>query len=473
MLNVTQIPADRVAFIDPRTGLVSREWYRFLLNLFDLTGGGSNSTTLEDLQLTPAAIDYSADISKIRADLEIGTAPFPNFGTLAYQNAENVTVVRLNTVDPTTGVSNGHIYENANFLVLDGTAGVVQSFNGTARTVTQNTGFRPFLTNAYDLGTFSQTWKSLYTTDIWFNGSAAKNLYSDSSFSIIDGSSGSIMAANGTTVAVAQATAFRPRASSSYTLGTSGQRWTSIYADELLLTASGTTKFYDSSSFAVIDGSSGSIMAANGTAVAVAQSNALRPNASSTYSLGTSSQRWTSIYANELIAGASGAAQYQENSGFAVVNGTSGVVTAFNGTAVTVTQATGFRPFADNTYTLGTSGQRWSEVYAAVGTINTSDGTQKQQVRDLTDAERNVAKAIKGLIRAYKFNNAVEAKGDEARIHIGVIAQDVQAAFAAEGLDATKYGLFCSDTYDTLDGKTETRLGVRYGELLAFVIGSL
>jgi hypothetical protein len=224
MLNVTQIPADRVAFIDPRTGLVSREWYRFLLNLFNLTGGGSNSTTLEDLQLAPAAIDYSADISKIRADLEIGTAPFPNFGTLAYQNAENVTVVRLNTVDPTTGVSNGQIYENSNFLVLDGTAGVVQSFNGVARTVTQNTGFRPFLTNAYDLGTFSQTWKSLYTTDIWFNGSAAKNLYSNSSFSIIDGANGSIMAANGTTVAVAQATALRPNASSSYTLGTSGQR---------------------------------------------------------------------------------------------------------------------------------------------------------------------------------------------------------------------------------------------------------
>lgn len=406
MLNVTQIPALRVAFIDPQTGLISREWYRFLLNLFTLTGGGNNATTLEDLQLVPLPIDYSADITKIRSDLEIGTAPFPNFGTLAYQNADNVTVTRINTVDPTTGVSNGHIYENSSFLVLDGTAGVVQSYNGVARTVTQNTGFRPFLTNTYDLGTATQTWKSTYTTDIWFNGSAAKNLYSNSSFSIIDGANGSILACNGTTVAVAQATAFRPNASSSYSLGTSGQQWTSVYA-------------------------------------------------------------------NELVAGASGAAQYKEDTGFAVVNGTNGVVTAFNGTGVTVTQATGFRPFADNTYTLGTSGQRWSEVYAAVGTINTSDGSQKQQVRDLTDAERNVAKAIKGLIRAYKFNDAVEAKGDEARIHIGVIAQDVQAAFAAEGLDATKYGLFCSDTYDTLDGKTETRLGVRYGELLAFVIGSL
>lgn len=32
---------------------MSREWYRFFLNLFRLTGSGSNDTTLEDLQLVP------------------------------------------------------------------------------------------------------------------------------------------------------------------------------------------------------------------------------------------------------------------------------------------------------------------------------------------------------------------------------------------------------------------------------------
>jgi len=148
-------------------------------------------------------------------------------------------------------------------------------------------------------------------------------------------------------------------------------------------------------------------------------------------------------------------------------------VTAYAGTGITVTQATGFRPFADNAYTLGTGPQRWSEVYAANGTINTSDATEKQQVRELDDAERRTAQRIKGLIRAFKWNEAVETKGDGARIHIGVIAQDVEAAFTAEGLDASKYGLFCSDTWTTLDGNSQTRLGVRYEELLAFVIGSL
>lgn len=162
-----------------------------------------------------------------------------------------------------------------------------------------------------------------------------------------------------------------------------------------------------------------------------------------------------------------------ENSGYAFLNGTSGVVTAFNGTGITVTQATGLRPFLDNAYTLGTGPQRWSEVYAANGTINTSDATEKQQVRELDDAERRTAQRIKGLIRAFKWNEAVETKGGGARIHIGVIAQDVEAAFTAEGLDASKYGLFCSDTWTTLDGNSQTRLGVRYEELLAFVIGSL
>jgi hypothetical protein len=235
--------------------------------------------------------------------------------------------------------------------------------------------------------------------------------------------------------------------------------------------------FGENSSYATMIGVNGVVLGSGtsypGTAQYVADSVSFRPTASSSYSLGTSIQRWTSIYANELVAGASGAAQYKENAGYAFVNGTNGVITAFNGTGITVTQSTGFRPFADNAYTLGTSGQRWSEVYAANGTINTSDATEKQQVRELDDAERRTAQRIKGLIRAFKWNEAVELKGDGARIHFGVMAQDVEAAFAAEGLDATKYGLFCRDTWDTLDGNSQTRLGVRYEELLAFVIGSL
>ena len=52
-LNITNIPAPRVPFVDERTGLMAREWYRFFLNMFVLTGSGSNATTLDELQLGP------------------------------------------------------------------------------------------------------------------------------------------------------------------------------------------------------------------------------------------------------------------------------------------------------------------------------------------------------------------------------------------------------------------------------------
>ena len=127
-----------------------------------------------------------------------------------------------------------------------------------------------------------------------------------------------------------------------------------------------------------------------------------------------------------------------------------------------------FAPNVDNTLTCGSSGFRWTTVYATTGTINTSDATQKEQIADLTAAELAVARRIKGLFKTFKFKDAVAAKGAGARKHIGVMAQDVQAAFAAEGLDAAEYGVFCSDTVDDV-----TTLGVRYEELLAFVIAAM
>ena len=53
--NLTNITPPRVPFIDARNGLISREWYRFFLNLFFLTGSGQSVATLEDLQHTPDA----------------------------------------------------------------------------------------------------------------------------------------------------------------------------------------------------------------------------------------------------------------------------------------------------------------------------------------------------------------------------------------------------------------------------------
>jgi len=124
---------------------------------------------------------------------------------------------------------------------------------------------------------------------------------------------------------------------------------------------------------------------------------------------------------------------------------------------------------SDNGISLGLGSYRWSVVYAGTGTINTSDANLKQDIDSLSVAELTVATNIKSLIKKFRFKDAVEAKGDDARIHVGVIAQEVAEAFVNAGLDPYCYGLFCEDELE--DGSK--RLGIRYDELLAFVIASL
>lgn len=57
MPNITQIPPPRVELIDSRTGLMSREWYRFFMNIYTLVGGGTSDTSLTDLQVGPVTTD--------------------------------------------------------------------------------------------------------------------------------------------------------------------------------------------------------------------------------------------------------------------------------------------------------------------------------------------------------------------------------------------------------------------------------
>jgi hypothetical protein len=96
---------------------------------------------------------------------------------------------------------------------------------------------------------------------------------------------------------------------------------------------------------------------------------------------------------------------------------------------------------------LGTSGARWKDIYAGNGTIQTSDENEKQQIASLTTEEMTAAKNISALFKTYKWNSSVTAKGSNARIHVGVIAQDVQTAMSSAGLDAADYGFFTSNTW--------------------------
>ena len=140
-------------------------------------------------------------------------------------------------------------------------------------------------------------------------------------------------------------------------------------------------------------------------------------------------------------------------------------------------------PDADNQYTLGTAGLRWSTIYAGTGAINTSDERLKQQFRSPSEREKDAAQEIKESICLYKFNDAVDLKGDGARWHVGVRAQQVIAILEAHDLNPFDYAFVCYDEWDKqetiydengdqqqLAQSAGSRYAIRYDELAMFIL---
>ena len=160
----------------------------------------------------------------------------------------------------------------------------------------------------------------------------------------------------------------------------------------------------------------------------------------------------------------------------------------------------------NGTVQLGADGSRWLQLFATNDTISTSDRNEKQDIAALTSAEMLVAKRISTLFKTFRWKHRVVEEGDDARTHSGIIAQDVQAAFEAESLDACDYSMFTIGTWwehdvevaaveadDTVEPAVEaadaytrtdtyhieseapegatskTRQGIRYSELLSFL----
>ena len=143
---------------------------------------------------------------------------------------------------------------------------------------------------------------------------------------------------------------------------------------------------------------------------------------------------------------------------------------------------------------IGYASGRFDDIYATNSSIQTSDQNEKQDIASATTKELNVAKKLSALFKTFRWKDKVAEKGDKARTHNGIVAQEVQSAFNSEGLDASNYGLFTETSWweekddSTIHYKTEqeykdkgspssavkkTRLGVRYPELFSFIYSSI
>jgi len=114
MLNITRIPAPRVMLVDPQTGIVSDQWFRFLNNIYTIVG--SNQGILQI----------------INGGTGVGTEPAN--GQLLIGDVANGYV--LNTLTPASGIS----VTNAPGDITITNTGVLSNIAGAGVSVSSATG---------------------------------------------------------------------------------------------------------------------------------------------------------------------------------------------------------------------------------------------------------------------------------------------------------------------------------------------
>ena len=120
MPNITNITPPRVPLTDPRTGLISREWYLFLLSLYDQTGG--SVVSLEDVQKGPenssTLLSQYVELANEVQALALGPANTPQLPRLRYGSFYDTTdqtaavintayAMTFNSTDLSAGVTIG------------------------------------------------------------------------------------------------------------------------------------------------------------------------------------------------------------------------------------------------------------------------------------------------------------------------------------------------------------------------------
>jgi len=75
----------------------------------------------------------------------------------------------------------------------------------------------------------------------------------------------------------------------------------------------------------------------------------------------------------------------------------------------------------------------------------TSDQRYKQQITEIDDKLLDAWEDV-NLVQ-FKYNDAVDQKGDTARLHTGYVVQQIDKACKSHNIDISAYGLFCHEEY--------------------------
>ena len=139
------------------------------------------------------------------------------------------------------------------------------------------------------------------------------------------------------------------------------------------------------------------------------------------------------------------------------VNGTQLIIGSNNAARLTIGSTGIIVPGADNAQTFGSAALRWSTIFAATGTINTSDARAKTPVAQLTPAEVAAACELAREIGTFQFLDSVERKGTAARQHVGITVQRAMEVMVDHGLDPLRYAFICHDTWPEKKHPATTR----------------
>ena len=93
-----------------------------------------------------------------------------------------------------------------------------------------------------------------------------------------------------------------------------------------------------------------------------------------------------------------------------------------------------------------------------------SDQRYKQQIAEIDDKLLDAWEDV-DLVQ-FKYNDAVDAKKDKARLHTGYVVQQIDSACKSHGVDISEYGLYCHEEYpeETEEVEVEQKDGTKVKE---------